>query len=73
MRRFLAQLTMLPTMMVVFRSLLMIKLRERARSFHVPSMSWMKAMKVDGLFTGPNGITLYANFVELGPANASFT
>ena len=42
----------------VFKSSLMIKLRERARSCHVPFKSWMKAMKVDGPLTDPNGIPL---------------
>jgi len=56
--RVLDQLTMLSTMMVVFKSSLMIKLRERVRSCHVPFKSWMKAMKLDGPLTDPNGITL---------------
>ncbi len=71
--RFLAQLTMSLTIMVVFRSSSIIKLREQARSCHVPFMSWMKAMKVDGPLTDPNGITLYVHFVVSGLANASFS
>jgi len=54
----LDQLTMLSTMMVVFKLSLMTKPREQARSCHVPFKSWMKVMKVDGPLTGPNGITL---------------
>ena len=58
--RVLDQLTMSSTMMVmvVFKSSLTTKPRERARSCHVPFKSWMKAMKVDGPLTGPNGITI---------------
>ena len=58
MMRVLDQLTMLSTMMVVFKSSLIIKLREQAKSCHVLFKSWMKAMKVDGPLTGPNGMTL---------------
>ena len=56
--RVLDQLTMSSTMMVVFKSSLIDKPREQARSCHVPFKLWMKAMKVDGPLTGPNGITL---------------
>ncbi len=56
--RVLDQLTMSATMMVLFKSSLIDKPRERARSFHVPFKSWMKAMKLDGPLTDPNGITL---------------
>jgi len=56
--RVLDQLTMSSMMMVVFKLSLIIKPRERARSCHVPFKSWIKAMKVDGPLTGPNGMTL---------------
>jgi hypothetical protein len=55
--RVLDQLKMSSTLMVVFKSSLIDRPREQARSCHVPFKSRMKAMK-DGPLTGPNGITL---------------
>ena len=66
-----AKLRMSSTMMFVFVSSSILTPNERARSFHVLSRSWINAINVGGLLTGPKGMTLYVHFVASGPAKAS--